>query len=170
MCTPKHLSAPTPGLPKEKWFFQACSQDRFGGCGTPTVDLFEPYPPYPSCKNPILWLKVDLLADLRGASYPRIPWQLLFYFMYLFIYLFCCFMQGCLYSLSRLSIRELPINNSLDFRGESILTPSPMPPLHSIHPVMVMVAVKLKLSYTLNWTYPPWTLYFKGWQLHAFSP
>ena len=61
-------------------------------------------------------------------------------------------MHGCLYSLSRLSIRELPIKNSLDFRGESILTPPPslMPPLHNIHLVMVMVAVKLKLSYTLG--------------------
>ena len=56
-------------------------------------------------------------------------------------------MHGCLYSLSRLSIRELPIKNSLDFRGESILIPpSPMPPLHNIHLVMVMV----KLSYTLG--------------------
>ena len=63
-------------------------------------------------------------------------------------------MHGCLYSLSRLCIRELPIKNSLDFRGESILTPSPMPPLHNIHPVMVMVAVKLKLSYTLGPTLP----------------
>ena len=52
--------------------------------------------------------------------------------------------------LSCLSICELPIKNLLDFRGKSILTPSPMPPLLSIHPVMVMVAVKLKLSYTLG--------------------
>ena len=63
-------------------------------------------------------------------------------------------MYRCLYSLSRLSIRELPIKNSLDFRGESILAPSPMPPLHNIHLVMVMVAVKLKLLYTLGPTLP----------------
>ena len=55
-------------------------------------------------------------------------------------------MYGCLYSLSRLSIRELPIKNSLDFRGESILT-LPHAPLHNIHLVMDMVAVKLKLLY-----------------------
>ena len=29
-----------------------------------------------------------------------------------------------------------------------------MPPLHNIHPVMVMVAVKLKLKYTLGPTLP----------------
>ena len=29
--------------------------------------LFEPHP-QPSYKNPILWLKVDLLADLAGAT------------------------------------------------------------------------------------------------------
>ena len=62
-------------------------------------------------------------------------------------------MHGCLYSLSRLSIRELPIKNSLDFRGESILTPFPCP-LYIIFTVMVMVVVKLKLSYTLGPTLP----------------
>ena len=65
-------------------------------------------------------------------------------------------MHGCLYPLSRLSIRELPIKNLYISEGSQYWPPphAPPPPLHSIHPVMVMVAVKLKLSYTLGPTLP----------------
>ena len=48
-----------------------------GGCGTPKKGLFWTSPPLPSYKKhhfwPILWPKVELLADLGGASHPRTP-------------------------------------------------------------------------------------------------
>ena len=47
-----------------------------GGGGHQKVDFFEPHPPYPPTKPhfwPTLWLKVDLLADLGGASHPLHP-------------------------------------------------------------------------------------------------
>ena len=72
---------------KMRWNWQARSQDRFfGGCGTPKkwtfwtqkVDFFEPHPPpCPPTTTPFwptLWLKVDLLAYLGGASPPAPPW------------------------------------------------------------------------------------------------
>ena len=63
-------------------------------------------------------------------------------------------MYGCLYSLSRLSIRELPIKKFFRFQRGVNIDPLPHAPLHNIHPVMVMVAVKLKLLYTLGPTLP----------------
>ena len=124
------------------------------------VDLFKilNLTPLSLLQKPHFVAKSGSFSRFGGCIVPPHPLTavILFIYLNLFIYLFCCFMHGCLYSLSRLSIRELPIKNSLDFRGESILTPSPMPPLHNIHPVMVMFSVKLKLSYTLGrWTYPP---------------
>ena len=143
---------PTPGLPKEKWFFQARSQDRWGGGGAG-----------PQKGEPFWTSKVDLLADLGGASYPASPDSCYFILciyllIYLFIYLFMLLLHAWLSLLSKSSIYPWASNKKFFRfqRGVNILTPSPvpMPPLHIIHPVMVMVAVKLKLSYTLGPTFP----------------
>ena len=100
------------------------------GAGPQKGGPFWTSPPYPSCKNPILWLKVDLLADLGLHRTPASPDSC--YFIFSIIYLFCCFML--------LSIRELPIKDSLDFRGESILTHWPPPPC------------PLYIIFTLSWS------------------
>ena len=144
---------PPPDCRKRNDFSRPVARIDWGGAGSQKGGPFWTSPPYPSCKNPILWLKVDLLADLGVHRTPASPDSC--YFVYLFIYLFILQLHAWLFLLSKSSIYPWAFNkNSLDFRGESILTPSPMPPLHNIHPVTVMVAVKSKLPYTLGPTLP----------------
>ena len=130
---------PTPGLPKEKWFFQARSQDRFGGCRTPKWWTFLNLTPLSLLQKPHFVAKSGSFCRFGGCIVS--PHPLTAVCIYLFIYLFIFFFAAsCMvvYSLSRQSFRELPIKKSLDFRGESILTPSPMP---------------LYIIFTLSWSW-----------------
>ena len=58
---------------KRNDFSRPVARIDLGGAGPPKGGPFWTSPPYPSCKNPILWLKVDLLADLGGCIVPPHP-------------------------------------------------------------------------------------------------
>ena len=138
--TSKCPPPPPPDCRKQNNFSRPVARIGFGGAGPPKKWSFWTHKvnflnltPLTLLQKPHFVAKSGLFARFGGASHPLatgLDFFLPFYNDSCYFF-FCCFMHGCLYSLSCLSIsEELPMKNSLDFRGESMLTPSPMPPLH----------------------------------------